>query len=51
MHKGGVYGFRTGEGPSAGDVPVHKIKIFDHYGQQELDIEVPEDRWGAALWA
>ncbi|KAG2448312.1 hypothetical protein HYH02_006896 [Chlamydomonas schloesseri] len=48
VHKGGVYGFRTGEGPSAGDVAVHKIKIFDHYGNQEIDIEVPEDRY--ILW-
>ncbi len=44
VHKGGVYGFRTGEGPTAGDVPVYKIKIHDHYGQQEIEVEVPEDR-------
>ncbi|GLI69019.1 hypothetical protein VaNZ11_013558 [Volvox africanus] len=48
VHKGGVYGFRTGEGPSAGNVPVHKIKIFDHHGNQEIDIQVPEDRY--ILW-
>ncbi|EFJ52141.1 Apoferredoxin [Volvox carteri f. nagariensis] len=48
VHKGGVYGFRTGEGPTAGDVPRHKVKIFDHYGNQEIDIEVPEDRY--ILW-
>ncbi|KXZ56746.1 hypothetical protein GPECTOR_1g672 [Gonium pectorale] len=48
VHKGGVYGFRTGEGPSAGECAVHKIKIFDHYGNQEIDIEVPEDRY--ILW-
>ncbi|PNH12374.1 Ferredoxin-A [Tetrabaena socialis] len=48
VHNGGVYGFRTGEGVSAGDVPVHKIKIMDHYGNQEIDIEVPEDRY--ILW-
>eukprot|EP00199_Chlamydomonas_sp_CCMP681_P007079 CAMPEP_0119106200 /NCGR_PEP_ID=MMETSP1180-20130426/3960_1 /TAXON_ID=3052 ORGANISM="Chlamydomonas cf sp, Strain CCMP681" /NCGR_SAMPLE_ID=MMETSP1180 /ASSEMBLY_ACC=CAM_ASM_000741 /LENGTH=295 /DNA_ID=CAMNT_0007091471 /DNA_START=131 /DNA_END=1018 /DNA_ORIENTATION=- len=48
VHNGGVYGFRTGEGVSAGDVTSHKVKIYDHYSNQVLDVEVPEDRY--ILW-
>lgn len=48
VHLGGVYGFRTGEGPTAGDVPVHKVKIYNHYQDTVIDVEVPEDRY--ILW-
>ena len=44
MHKGGSYGFRTGEGVSAGDVAVHKVKIFNHFQNNIVEVEVPEDR-------
>lgn len=44
VHKGGVYGFRTGEGPSAGDVPSHKITIYNHHYDQVVEVDVPEDR-------
>lgn len=47
VHKGGVAGFQSGEGPSAGTAPLRKVKIIDHYGNQELEIEVPEDRCAA----
>jgi len=45
VHWGGMYGFGTGEGPTAGDVATHKVKIFNHYNGQEIDVEVPEDRY------
>lgn len=44
VHLGGIAGFRTGEGISAGNCAVHKVKIYDHYADQVVDIEVPEDR-------
>ncbi len=48
MHKGGLYGIRTGEGPSLSSATKHKIKIFNHYADQVVDVEVPEDRY--ILW-
>jgi len=45
VHYGDVAGFRTGEGKSAGDVPKHKVKIHNHYANQDLELEVPEDRY------
>lgn len=44
-HFGETAGVGSGEGPSQGQVPRHKIKIFNHHTDQELDVEVPEDRW------
>jgi len=49
VHYGDEYGVGTGEGKSAGNVPLHKVKIFNHYADQELEVEVPEDRW-VAQW-
>lgn len=46
VHNGGVYGWRSGEGPSAGNVAVHSVKIYDQ--DQVLEVEVPEDRY--ILW-
>lgn len=43
-HYGGQFGFRTGEGPSAG-APTHKVRIRNHYADQDIEVEVPEDRW------
>ncbi|KAL6765953.1 putative ferredoxin [Haematococcus lacustris] len=48
VHRGGTYGINTGEGPSQGTAAVHKVKIHDHYGQQTVDVQVPEDRY--ILW-
>lgn len=45
VHKGGVYGFRTGEGPSAGNVATHRVKITNHHADQVVEVDVPEDRW------
>lgn len=44
VHLGGVYGFRTGEGPTAGDVPVHTVKIKNHYQNNDIEVPVPQDR-------
>lgn len=48
MHKGGAAGFRTGEGTTAGDVPVHTVRIFNHHQGREFEVQVPEDRY--ILW-
>lgn len=47
-HFGGKAGVGSGEGPSQGQAPRHKIKIFNHHTDQELDVEVPEDRFEAS---
>ncbi len=46
MHNGGVYGFRSGEGPSAGAVPVHRVRIHDRAHDETFEVDVPEDRCG-----
>lgn len=46
MHKGGVAGFGSGEGQSAGAAIRHRVKIFNHHADQEVEVEVPEDRCG-----
>lgn len=43
-YKGQKAGTGSGEGPSRGGVPTHKIKIYNRHTDQELDVEVPEDR-------
>ncbi|KAK9824561.1 hypothetical protein WJX72_011315 [[Myrmecia] bisecta] len=47
-HKGKLAGFGSGEGPSAGAAPRHKVKIYNHHASQEMEVEVPEDRY--ILW-
>ncbi len=44
VHQGRLYGLQTGEGPSTGDAAVHTVKIFNHYADQVVEVEVPEDR-------
>lgn len=44
VHNGGVYGWRSGEGPSAGEAATHTVKILNHYADQVIEVEVPEDR-------
>jgi ferredoxin len=42
------FGVGTGEGKSQGNVPTYKVKISNHYADQEIEVEVPEDRY--ILW-
>lgn len=44
VHKGGVYGFKTGEGPSSGAAVTHKVRINNRFANQVVEVEVPEDR-------
>ena len=39
----------SGEGPST--APRHKVKIFNHFADQEIEVEVPEDRWASSAAA
>ena len=43
-HKGGGWGIGSGEGPSISNAPRHTVKIFNHHAEQNIDVEVPEDR-------
>jgi ferredoxin len=45
VHFGGVAGVRSGEGPSVSNAPRHKVKIKNHYVDQEIEVDVPEDRY------
>lgn len=47
-HKGGGWGIGSGEGPSISNAPRHTVKIFNHHAEQNIDVEVPEDRF--ILW-
>ena len=47
-HYGGVAGGGSGEGATRSDAPRHKVKIFNRHFNQELEVEVPEDRY--ILW-
>jgi hypothetical protein len=42
---GGTYGQLTGEGPSLGIAPVHHVTIDDRRNGQNVEVEVPEDRY------
>jgi ferredoxin len=44
VHKGGVAGFQSGEGPSAGATTRHRVVIHNHHANQTVEVEVPEDR-------
>lgn len=44
MYWGGVAGYGTGEGPSAGNVPRHTVTIHNPQANQTVTVEVPEDR-------
>lgn len=44
-HKGQGWGIGSGEGPSVSNAPRHTVKIHNHHANQELDVEVPEDRY------
>ncbi|DBA80819.1 TPA: Ferredoxin-1, chloroplastic [Trebouxia sp. C0004] len=48
VHKGGGWGIGSGEGPSISNAPRHTVKIFNHHADQDIDVEVPEDRF--ILW-
>jgi ferredoxin len=44
-HYGIAPGIGSGEGPSVSDAPRHKVKIKNHFAAQEIEVEVPEDRF------
>ena len=44
VHKGGVAGFESGEGPSAGVATRHRVTIHNHHAGQVVEVDVPEDR-------
>lgn len=48
VHFGGEAGQFSGEGRGKSDAPRHKVKIFNKFLDQEVDVEVPEDRY--ILW-
>ncbi|KAI8111647.1 hypothetical protein M9435_004147 [Picochlorum sp. BPE23] len=48
VHFGGEAGQFSGEGRGKSDAPRHKVKIFNKFLDQEVDVEVPEDRY--VLW-
>jgi hypothetical protein len=52
VYDGGVFGFGTGEGPSAGNCPTHKVTITNHFTNETVEVEAPEDRWvhGWMVW-
>lgn len=41
---GDRFGIGTGEGPSKGDCATYKVKIYNHYADETVEVEVPEDR-------
>lgn len=48
VYRGGVAGQGSGEGPGASSAQSFKVKIINHYAEEEVDVEVPEDRCGIA---
>jgi ferredoxin len=51
VYRGGVAGQRSGEGPGRADAQSFKVKIINHYAEQEVEVEVPEDRCGSGQQA
>jgi len=47
VHKGGVAGSYTGEGRTNSNAARHKVVIRNHYADQVVEVDVPEDRCGA----
>ena len=43
-HKGNGWGIGSGEGPSISNATRHTVKIHNHHANQEVVVEVPEDR-------
>ncbi len=43
-HKGAGWGIGSGEGPSVSNAPRHSVKIHNHHANQDIDVDVPEDR-------
>jgi ferredoxin len=44
-HHGGLPGSGSGEGPSRGAVATHTVRIHNPAAGQEVEVEVPEDRY------
>lgn len=42
-------GFGSGEGPSSGTAAKHTVRIHNPAAGQEVEVEVPEDRWVQGL--
>jgi ferredoxin len=42
---GSSFGVGTGEGPSKGDCASYKVKIYNHFADETVELEVPEDRY------
>ncbi|KAL4447976.1 hypothetical protein ABPG75_005195 [Micractinium tetrahymenae] len=49
VYRGGTAGFLSGEGPGLPSATRHKVKIINHFAEEEFEVEVPEDRY--VLWA
>lgn len=49
VYRGGVAGQGSGEGPGLQNAQVFKVRITNHYAEEEVEVEVPEDRWGPGL--
>jgi ferredoxin len=45
VHFGGHAGQKSGEGPGESTAPRHKVKIFNKFIDQEIEVEVPEDKY------
>ena len=43
-HKGAAAGAGNGEGPGASSAARHRVKIFNRHADQEVEVDVPEDR-------
>lgn len=44
VYRGGVAGQGSGEGPGVQSAQVFKVRITNHYADEEVEVEVPEDR-------
>lgn len=44
VYRGGTAGYLSGEGPGVEGATRHKVKIINHYLEEEFEVEVPEDR-------
>lgn len=45
VYRGGTAGYLSGEGPGVEGATRHKVKIINHYLEEEFEVEVPEDRY------
>ena len=50
-YKGGAAGAGSGEGPGTSAAPRHRVTILNRAAGQEVEVDVPEDRWAVVLAA